>query len=312
MTRRATRRAPCPRGSRTSRSRDRPRARGSGRLRTSSRRPSRRERARGRRRCAAREERDRPELVRRHGEFISRARTRSRAQRSQSGNHGAHERPHERQRPIVGDSTSTRSRATTRSAAASSSAAARSIVTPPTPGYWSANQRRMLASRPACSASSSDAPRRRAVSSRNVSCGRATRSPAMARASVASSSSAVLVDRRVDELPRVLERQPAAALGKPPLDGVRAAAGCGCSDSTASQLSCAHSRSATRCHAASAASRSARIVDAEIGRAAVGSAPRRRRGTRDGRRAARRAARAPTRRARRRRSPQPSPASTPT
>ena len=26
------------------------------------------------------------------------------AQRSQSGNHGAHERPHERQRPIVGDS----------------------------------------------------------------------------------------------------------------------------------------------------------------------------------------------------------------
>ena len=74
--------------------------------------------------------------------------------------------PQERQRPIVGDSTSTRSRATTRAAAASSSAAARSIVTPPTPGYCSANQRRMLASRPACSASSSDAPRSRAVSRR--------------------------------------------------------------------------------------------------------------------------------------------------
>ena len=51
------------------------------------------------------------------------------AQRSQSGDHGAQDRPHERQRPIVGDSTSTRRRATTRSAAASSSAAARSIVT---------------------------------------------------------------------------------------------------------------------------------------------------------------------------------------
>ncbi len=139
------------------------------------------------------------------------------AQRSQSGNQGAQERPHERQRPIVGDSTSTRRRATTRAAAASSSAAARSIVTPPTPGYWSANQRRMLASRPARSASSSD----------DAAQPRGVEQEVQLRARDAISGDrererceeleAVLVHGCVDELPRVRRGKSPASLGEPPL-----------------------------------------------------------------------------------------------
>ena len=151
------------------------------------------------------------------------------AQRSHSGNHGAHDRPHERQRPIVGDSTSTRSRATTRAAAASSRAAARSIVTPPTPGYWSANQRRMLASRPARSASSSDAPRRRAVSRRKRdlrTCDAVARDRERERR---EELEPVLVDGRVDELPRVREREACgrarrAGAGRPGAEAGAAAA----------------------------------------------------------------------------------------
>ena len=66
-------------------------------------------------------------------------------QRSQSVAQGAVRAPQTRQRPIVGSSISARSASTTRRAAASSSADAFSIVTPATPGYCSANQRRIEA-----------------------------------------------------------------------------------------------------------------------------------------------------------------------
>ena len=126
--------------------------------------------------------------------------------------------PHVRQRPIVGAFTSRRRRATTRAAAASSSSAARSIVTPPTPGYWSANQRRMLAVRPACSASSSVASRSRAGSSRKVSSDRWAVSPASGERQGREQLGVVLVDRSIDQLPGVLDREAAVAVGEPALD----------------------------------------------------------------------------------------------
>src|SRR6185312_1241827 len=116
-------------------------------------------------------------------------------QRSQSAAHGAVRAPQTRQRPIVGSSISARSSRTTRAAAASSSSAARSIVTPATPGYWSANQRRIDASRAACSASSSPAASRR--------CGSRIQ------------PITVCCDRRLHELPDVgeLERAPRVMQG---------------------------------------------------------------------------------------------------
>ena len=132
-------------------------------------------------------------------------------QRSQSVAHGAVREPQARQRPIVGSSISARSSWTTRAAAVSSSAAAFSIVTPATPGYCSANQRRIDASRAACSAS-----RRLAAPSR---CGsrihaddRALRLVAGERARErAEQVEPVLVDRRLHELPHVGELEPPAA-----------------------------------------------------------------------------------------------------
>ena len=158
-----------------------------------------------------------------------------------------------RQRPIVGAFTSRRRRATTRAAAVSSSSAARSIVTPPTPGYCSANQRRMLAVRPACSASSSVESRSRAGSSRKVSSDRWAVSPATARArvessSALSSSTGALISFQVSSIERRRLRSASRrwiAASRPRI---------GLSDSTASQPSWAQARVATRCQAASAAS----------------------------------------------------------
>ena len=132
-------------------------------------------------------------------------------QRSQSVAHGAVRAPQTRQRPIVGSSISARSSRTTRAAAASSSAAARSIVTPATPGYCSANQRRIDASRAACSASSRPGrvePLRIEDPADDRAAAACRRRPP--RASVPRSGSAVLVDRRLHELPDVgeLERAP--------------------------------------------------------------------------------------------------------
>ena len=93
---------------------------------------------------------------------------------------------------------------------------------------------------------------RRAGTSR---CGRATRSPAIASASVRE---------QLERRPRPPARSRAstcrrATTGDSRSDSRRCTASSrsliGCSDSTASQLSCAHSRIATRCQAASAASR---------------------------------------------------------
>ena len=136
-----------------------------------------------------------------------------------------------------------------------SSAAAFSIVTPPTPGYWRANQRSIDATRPASSASSRDESRSRPASSRNWSRWRWSRSPATARASTPrisapSGSIGALASFHVSSSPSCRPRSRrcrSTTASRPRI---------GCSDSTASQCSCAHSRVATRCHAASAASRS--------------------------------------------------------
>src|SRR6478609_4574994 len=126
-------------------------------------------------------------------------------QRSQSVAHGAVRDPQARQRPIVGSSISARSSCTTRAAAASSSAAAFSIVTPPTPGYCSANQRRIDASRAACAAQPlglEEPADHRAL--RLVACERACER--------AEELEAALVDRRLHELPHIRELEPAAAV----------------------------------------------------------------------------------------------------
>ena len=131
-------------------------------------------------------------------------------QRSQSDAHGAVRAPQTRQRPIVGSSISARSSRTTRAAAASSSAAARSIVTPATPGYWSANQRRIDASRAACSASSRPG-RVETVRIEDPADHRLLRLVARERRRErAEERRAVLVDRRLHELPDVRELERAA------------------------------------------------------------------------------------------------------
>ena len=129
-------------------------------------------------------------------------------QRSQSFAHGAVFELQTRQRPIVGSSISARSSCTTRAAAASSSAAAFSIVTPATPGYCSANQRRFDASRAACSASVRLAPLQ-PLRIEDPLDHRALRRVARDRAREhAEQLEPVLVDRRLHQLPHVGELEP--------------------------------------------------------------------------------------------------------
>ena len=149
-------------------------------------------------------------------------------QRSQSVAHGAVRAPQARQRPMVGSSISARSSRTTRAAAFSSSAAAFSIVTPATPGYCSANQRRIDASRAAASASSRLAASRRR-GSRIQRDHRALRPVARERAGErAEQRQPVLVDRRLHQLPDVRSARACGGCGgaRPgPCRGARAAAG---------------------------------------------------------------------------------------
>ena len=98
---------------------------------------------------------------------------------------------------------------------------------------------------------------------RKLSCGRATRSPASARANVASSSrlsssTGAFTSFHVSssEIPRPRSASRRWTAPRRSLSGWR--------DSTASQLSKAHSRRATRCQAASAASSCRGSCDAEV------------------------------------------------
>ena len=168
------------------------------------------------------EERDRAHLVRGHARVHYRDRAAIPAQRSQSGNHGAHERPQERQRPSVGDSTSTRSRATTRAAAASSSAA-RAVDR-------DAARARVLEREPAEDARL--APRLLRVLERGAAKASRVEQEVEVRPGDAVAGErerergeqleAVLVDGRVDERPRVREGEAAPALGETALHRLEA------------------------------------------------------------------------------------------
>ena len=143
-------------------------------------------------------------------------------QRSQSVAHGAVREPQTLQRPIVGSSISARSIWTTRAAAASSSAAAFSIVTPATPGYCKPNQRRIDASR-AAGLRLPQADRAQSVRleepGEDGALGLIARDRARERA---EQRQAVLVDRRLHELPHVGELELLADVAQRVADGVEA------------------------------------------------------------------------------------------
>ena len=121
------------------------------------------------------------------------------------------------------------------------------------------------------------------------STGRWARSPATASASVASSSALSSSTGALTSFQVCSSDRLAAALPQPPLHGVEPDEQ-GPIDSTESQPSVAHGAARRVCHARSAAGELRGLLDRRDPRAAGGSAPCRRRGSRCGRREAARAA----------------------